>query len=254
VAAGFGLEIVAAHDGGGEVRLVHASQPPADGSREVGDEFTLAVFVGRFRSRPLLPPFRASAVRLTRPAPARATRHEALLGAPVAFSCAAAAIAVGAGEWRARLDSADPALQRILRELGERIGLGDAGSDLELAVRARLRALLPEGRAEAAEVARALGVSERTLHRRLNEAGRSFGGVLDAFREAEAERLLSAGVPLGDIALRLGYSDQTAWNRAFRRWKGMAPSRWLRGDGERASRPPRGRGGTSPGRRPPRRR
>ncbi len=59
---------------------------------EVSDEFTLAVFVGRFRTRPLVPPFRVSQVRLTRPAPERPTRHAALLGAPVVFGCAAAAL------------------------------------------------------------------------------------------------------------------------------------------------------------------
>jgi AraC-like DNA-binding protein len=255
VAAGFALELASGPSAGGEVRLVHAGPPvPGDPSRAIGDEFTLAVFVGRFRSRPLSPPFRPAAVRLTRAPPPRPTRHEALLGAPATFGCSAAALDVAGEPWRARLVTADPALQAILRELGERIALGGAGSDLEMAVRARLRALLPAGDAEAAAVARALGTSERTLHRRLREAGRTFGAVLDGFREAEAERLLAARVPLGEIALRLGYSDQTAWNRAFRRWKGMAPSEWARpraGGGERS---PPTRAGRSRARRPPRRR
>ena len=51
--------------------------------------------------------------------------------------------------------------------------------------------------------------------------------MLDGFREAEAERLLASGrVPLSDVAFQLGFSDQTAWNRAFRRWKGMSPTEW----------------------------
>lgn len=228
VAAGFALE-VARRPEGGTVQLVPA-RPPAGRDRmaEVSDEFTLAVFVGRFRSRPLLPPFRAAQVRLTRPAPERPTRHAALFGAPVVFGCALAALEVPAEAWGARLETADPALQETLRQLAERIGLGEAGSDLELAVRARLRTLLPDGHGEAAAVARSLGLSGRTLHRRLSAAGRTFREVVEAFREAEAERLLaSGGVPLGEVALRLGFADQTAWNRAFRRWKGTSPRRWL---------------------------
>ncbi len=199
----------------------------------------------RFRSQRLANPFRASAVRLTGQLPGRPTRHAALLGAPVAFGCAVAAVELPEAVWTTRLPTADPALQLTLRQLAERIGLGAAASDLELAVRARLRPLLPDGRAEASEVARALGMSERTLHRRLRQAGLTFGQVLDDFREAEADRLLGAGrVSLMEVALRLGYSDQTAWNRAFKRWKGMSPSEWLASRGPRAGGPPTGVSGT----------
>ncbi len=228
VAAGFGLEVGRLPEGG-SVRLV-PSRPPEgrDRTAEVSDEFTLAVFVGRFRSRRSDPPFRVAQVRLTRPAPERPTRHAALLGAPVTFGCAASALDVPAEAWAARIEGADPQLQQTLRQLAERIGLGEVESDLEQAVRARLRALLPDGRGEAAQVARSLGLSARTLHRRLSALGRTFRGVTAAFREAEAERLLTSGtVPLGQVALRLGFADQTAWNRAFRRWKGMSPRRWL---------------------------
>jgi AraC-like DNA-binding protein len=245
VAAGFGLEVERRPEGGA-VRLV-PGHPPAGRDRmaEVSDEFTLAVFVGRFRTRPLVPPFRVAQVRLTRPIPGRPTRHASLFGAPVVFGCAVAALEVPAEAWRARLESADPLLQETLRQLAERIGLGEAGSDLELAVRARLRTLLPDGRGEAAAVARSLGLSARTLHRRLSDIGRTFREVLEAFREAEAERLLSStSVPLGEVALRLGFADQTAWNRAFKRWKGTSPRRWLTsrddaGGGPRAAGPRR---------------
>ncbi len=253
VAAGFGLEVERRPEGG-TVRLVPEHPPPArDRMAEVSDEFTLAVFVGRFRSRPLVPPFRAAQVRLTRPVPERPTRHASLLEAPVVFGCAAAALEVPAEVWRARLEGADPVLQETLRQLAERIGLGEAGSDLELAVRARLRTLLPDGRGEAEAVARSLGLSARTLHRRLSDAGRTFREVLDGFREAEAERLLSsASVPLGEVALRLGFADQTAWNRAFRRWKGTSPRRWLASRGGPAGGPRAAGGRRSRARPPPR--
>ena len=68
------------------------------------------------------------------------------------------------------------------------------------------------------------------MNRRLRAIGKSWRDVLDGFREAEAERLLTSGrAGLSDVAFRLGFSDQTAWNRAFKRWKGMSPTEWLQG-------------------------
>jgi AraC-like DNA-binding protein len=231
VAQGVDLELSESPEGG-EVRLVNAIAG-VDAARS--DEFTLAVFVGRFRPRTGPVPFRVDEVRLTRPAPARPSRHAALLGGPVAFGCKVSALRLPAPVWRAALPGADPALLATLRELAEHAGLGGPDADdLVVQVRSRLRLLLPDGRASAAEVAEALGLSERTLHRRLQGAGGSFRTVLEDFREAEAERLISAGrLPLGEVALRLGFSDQTAWNRAFRRWKGMSPTEWVERKGAR---------------------
>jgi AraC-like DNA-binding protein len=231
VAQGVTLELAEGPEGG-EVRLVDAPDLPA---RDLSDEFTLAVFVGRFRPRSGPVPFRADEVRLTRPPPGRPTRHAALLGAPVAFGCKASALRLPASVWRSALPGADAGLQATLRELAEHAGLGGAADDaLIVQVRSRLRLLLPDGRAAATEVAEALGLSERTLHRRLQSSGTSFRAILEAFREAEAERLIGGGrLPLGEIALRLGFSDQTAWNRAFRRWKGMSPTEWVERKGAR---------------------
>jgi AraC-like DNA-binding protein len=240
VSAGFGMEVE--EDGGGaEVRLVWERPNPA---REVSDEFTLAVLIGRFRATAA---FAAEQVRLTRHAPPRPTRHEQLLAAPVAFGCAVAALRVGAGAWRAPLRTADAALQHTLRQLSERLELGRTSTDLERAVRVRLRGLLPQGRADAPTLARTLGLSERTLRRRLRDAGRSFQEIVDGFREAEAERLLSGpAAALSDVAFRLGFSDQSAFTRAFRRWKGVPPSAWAAG--LRATAPPPGPSRRSRGR------
>jgi AraC-like DNA-binding protein len=225
VAQGISLELAESQEYG-EVRLLDA---PGDADSALSDEFTLAVFVGRFRTRTGAVPFRVDQVRLTRPPPARPTRHAALLGAPVTFGCRISALRLPTSVWRAPLPGADAGLLAILGQLAEHAGLGSAREDdLVIRVRSRLRLLLPDGRASAAAVAGALGMSERTFHRRLHAAGVSFRSILESFREAEAERLITGGrLPLGEVALRLGFSDQTAWNRAFRRWKGMSPTEWV---------------------------
>ena len=205
-----------------DVRIVNVHPFPG---QEVSDEMTVAILVARFRGDAAS--FRPAAVRLTRPPPGRPTRHEALLGAPVTFGCATAGLEIPSGSWKAPMRRADPALQETLRLLAGRLDLGPSDDDLETAIRARLRTLLPEGGADAVSVARMLGLSERTMNRRLRERGKTWRAVLDAFREAEAERLLASGrVGLAEVAFRLGFSDQTAWNRAFRRWKGTSPTAW----------------------------
>jgi len=206
-----------------DVRIVNPEPFPG---QDISDEMTIAIFVGRFRGDAAAA-FRSSAVRLTRPPPRAPTRHAALLGAPVTFGCSAAGLEIPLAAWKAPMRRADPALQETLRQLASRLELGSEADDLELALRARLRTLLPEGQADAAAVARTMGLSERTLARRLQERGTTWRGVLDAFRRAEAERLLAAGqLPLSEVAYRLGFSDQTAWNRAFKRWTGMSPTEW----------------------------
>jgi AraC-like DNA-binding protein len=71
-------------------------------------------------------------------------------------------------------------------------------------------------------------MSERSLQRRLAELDLSYQGVVDTFRRTEAEWLLLAGrCGMAEIALALGFADQTAFSRALRRWTRMAPRRWL---------------------------
>lgn len=81
----------------------------------------------------------------------------------------------------------------------------------------------------ARDLAQDLGMSERTLQRRLHELGRTFGEVLDAYRHSEAKLLLSGRrESIGDVARRLGFAEQSSFNRAFRRWTGLAPRAWVR--------------------------
>jgi AraC-like DNA-binding protein len=57
--------------------------------------------------------------------------------------------------------------------------------------------------------------------------GRSFTGVVDDFRREEAARLLrQPGLPLVEVASRLGHAEQTSFTRAFRRWTGSTPGVW----------------------------
>ena len=76
-------------------------------------------------------------------------------------------------------------------------------------------------------VARSLGLSARTLQRRLKLCGVDFEELLDDTRRAEAIRLIAEGIhSMTDIAFKVGYSDSAHFTRAFKRWTGVAPSRF----------------------------
>lgn len=76
-------------------------------------------------------------------------------------------------------------------------------------------------------VARSMGLSARTLQRRLKDCGVDFEDLLDETRRSEALRLMAeGGHTMTEIAYRIGYSDPAHFTRAFRRWTGTTPSRF----------------------------
>ncbi len=73
----------------------------------------------------------------------------------------------------------------------------------------------------------AAGMSARTFQRQLNEEGASFSDLLADVRRSETvRRLKDRNLTIAAIATDLGYSDQAAFTRAFRRWTGVPPSRF----------------------------
>ncbi|HPA37983.1 MAG TPA: helix-turn-helix transcriptional regulator, partial [Phenylobacterium sp.] len=77
--------------------------------------------------------------------------------------------------------------------------------------------------------AKALGMSQATLRRRLSAEDASFEAVLDALRRDMAQAYLSDGrLSVNETAYLLGFSDPSAFSRAFKRWTGKAPRTWTR--------------------------
>jgi AraC-like DNA-binding protein len=79
------------------------------------------------------------------------------------------------------------------------------------------------------ELARRLGMSGRTLQRRLVEEGTTYRAVIDEVRRGWAEQLLGeARASSGEVAALLGFADVPAFHRAFVRWTGMTPASFRR--------------------------
>jgi AraC-like DNA-binding protein len=93
-----------------------------------------------------------------------------------------------------------------------------------LRIRSLLTRRLPEGEPTRAAIARAMAMSERTLHRRLEAEGTSFQKILDSARRDLAERYMDRkDLSLAEIAFLLGFSDQSSLFRASKRWFGTSP-------------------------------
>jgi len=122
--------------------------------------------------------------------------------------------------------SADPYLNRLLvayyeDALGQRrAGRGSFRALVENAI----VPLLPHAEVRIAEVARRLGLSQRTLARRLNDEGLTFSALLARLRHDLADRYLADGdSSISQIAWLLGYQEVSAFSKAYKRWTGKAP-------------------------------
>ena len=85
-------------------------------------------------------------------------------------------------------------------------------------------AYLPDGYPSARFSAALMNVSERTLARRLADCGLTYGTLIDEVRFAEAKKLLlESGLRVEDVAVSVGFSDQSNFTRMFRRVGGLTP-------------------------------
>lgn len=96
--------------------------------------------------------------------------------------------------------------------------------------RQQIFAEMSEGRVDQAHIAAKLGLSTRTLRRRLADEQQSFQAILDDCRMkfAALELRIRERVSLSEMALKLGYTEHATFSRAFGRWAGMAPRDYRR--------------------------
>ena len=164
-------------------------------------------------------------VRFSYPRPATTAEHERLFRAPLVFGAEAAALVVRSEQLGVRQATANEALSKVLDRYLEGL-LADLprGEGLEADVRRALAPRLCEGEVAAASIARDLAMSTRTLHRRLRVCGTTYRGILDELRREIAVRQLARPERgIGEIAFALGFSEPSAFHRAFRRWTGTTP-------------------------------
>jgi AraC-like DNA-binding protein len=112
-------------------------------------------------------------------------------------------------------------------------GLAEAFADIGLGsttgerVKAALKRSLASGRPDIGLIARDMGMSERTLQRRITEEATSFRALLvEARRELGLQLLADPEMQVDDVTYMLGYQDTTSFYRAFKEWEGLSPGEW----------------------------
>lgn len=194
----------------------------------VSTEWTLALIYRRLKSR--TPAFQVAEVHLSRAAdPEGAAAFGALWGVPVRLEQQKTGFRLAKGVWTAKNEQANPELQDMLKSLAERVDIQRfTDAPLTYAVKTLLPAALQTQAFAAEDVAQTLNLSKRTFQRKLADENVSFKELLDAYRQERALNLLTfEQKSMAEVAYSLGYEEQSSFNRAFRRWTGMPPSRWL---------------------------
>jgi len=155
----------------------------------------------------------------------------AIVGAPLVFAAPALAIAYPIELLAEPLLNANSQLHDVAVAHAEALlsRAQSGGGDLRARVREAAERRLESGDARLDRIAGAVGMSARTLQRRLRESGTSLREVLDEARRAIAMReLVRPSRTVTDVAFLLGFSETSAFDRAFRRWTGKTPATFRR--------------------------
>jgi AraC-like DNA-binding protein len=152
---------------------------------------------------------------------------ERLLGCPVRAPSAWNGIEFPRESMSVPLRRRDAALRRVLEGHVQALAVPSSGTDAHApvaSVRALLSSRLSRGVPDIRSVARQLTMAPRTLQRRLEAAGVTYAQLVDDTRREAAERLLAdRSLAVSEIGYLLGYSEPSAFHRAFKRWHGVTP-------------------------------
>lgn len=158
------------------------------------------------------------------------TDHDVVFGAPVRFGASRAALTFSTSFLAAPLVRRQEEVEQFLADVpAVLLSEFDFGATYEQRVRGILERCLGDRICNADEIAAGLGISRQTLRRRLHEEHTSVTAIRDAvLRGAAIESLSHGGESVSALACRLGFSEPSAFTRAFRRWTGQSPSAFVR--------------------------
>lgn len=167
-----------------------------------------------------------SEVHFAHRAPADPSPFRRFFGVTVRFDADQSAL-VFPSRWLERpITSADPLLHRMMEQRIQQLQALSA-EDLAGQLRRLLMAWVTEPHLSAERVAAQVGITPRTLNRRLAVEGTSFAQMRDETRRQFACDLLrDTQMPAAEVARLLCYADSAAFSRAFRRWTGESPAAW----------------------------
>lgn len=123
-----------------------------------------------------------------------------------------------------------PALADAKREMEGQARVSDQ-------VKLNIKRALASGNPDVARVAQEIGLSVRTLQRRIMEEGKTFRTLLNESKLELASQFLSdPSIDIKEVAYLLGYDDTNSFHRAFREWEGVTPTQWRQANRQSSSR------------------
>jgi AraC-like DNA-binding protein len=189
----------------------------------IGLTVTMSRLLAAARSGPL-------EARFSYSAPAYADDYERILRLPIRFDAGEDGVLFPISMMDSSNPSADAALRQLLeRYAADQLAKIQTHARFSERVRATILSMLPLGGLTADAVAAQLSLSNRTLRRRLQEEDTSYQEILDDVRAELASRYLTKEKRgIDEVAFLLGFSDPSAFTKAFRRWTGQTPADFVR--------------------------
>lgn len=207
-----------------ELQFVHHHGRGDDAVGHAMTDFTLSIIVDMCR-RNTANQLKIQRVSLRRPVPANPAPWQAFYDTTVEFGAQVDAFYLDLVTANAALPTANIPMANTFDEILTQQLDQFFHDDLVSRTKTAVLRHLTSGPPTAAQVAADLAMSQRSFQRKLGELGLTYQGVLDQTRLELARRYLdNSGRSLTEITFMLGFSEQSAFTRAFRRWSGMSPS------------------------------
>ncbi len=174
--------------------------------------------------------FQPLSIELTHDKPTNSSEFNLLFGCPIHFNAPENRFNVCKNLADRHLISANPRLAQLSDQvIMETLAKLDKNNIIEK-IKAEILNQLPSGKVTDLSIANALYISQRSFQRKLQQKGVKFKFLLSEIRAELAQQYIQdSNLSLLEIAFMLGFSDYSAFSRAFKRWTGQSPSTYRAG-------------------------
>lgn len=169
--------------------------------------------------------FYPASISLTHAEPMDSSEFDFLFGCPIYFNAPENRFNVNSKLADTHLVSSNPRLTQLSDQLIiETLAKLDKDNVIEK-VKSEILNQLPSGNITDSSVAKAIGMSQRSFQRKLQQEGVKFKYLLNELRSGLAQQYIQdSNLSLLEISFMLGFSDYSSFSRAFKRWAGISPS------------------------------
>lgn len=176
----------------------------------------------------IAPGIKAEWAEVAHPRPSYADKYEVLFGGPVTFGAAVTRLAFNSCHLSTPIPHRNPYVySAVLRQVNGLLARLQPRRSFGRKIRRLVSRQMSTDKIDADTLARQCHMSRQTLYRRLKKEGLGFHELVEQVRRDKALRYVASDrYALGEIAFLLGFSELSAFSRAFKRWTGTAPAQY----------------------------